>query len=117
MAPKTTLADDKPVDTTAADVKARIKAITEDDAATGHEALAKYFAFDTDMPADEAIFALKVAAGDKPQANADDDVDPAQYEASRTAARDLAQPAPAAKPKAVATINTADIYARRKKGA
>ncbi|KIC42233.1 hypothetical protein RA27_02250 [Ruegeria sp. ANG-R] len=115
MAPKTTSADDKPVDTTAADVKARIKAITEDDAATGHEALAKYFAFDTDMPADEAIAALKVAAGDKPQATADDDVDPAQYEASRTAARDLAQPARGGKPTAkTPTISTRGVYAKRR---
>lgn len=119
MAPKTTSADDKPVDTTAADVKARIKAITEDDAATGHETLAKHLAFDTDMPADEAIATLKAASGDKSQANSDDEPSPAKYEVDRIAARDLAQPAPAGKPKATAAINTADIYAARrgKKGA
>lgn len=98
----------------AADVKARIKAITEDDAAKGHETLAKHLAFDTDMPADDAIAALKAAATDAPQAEADDAPNPAKYQASRSAAADLAQPAPGASAKPKAAINTGGIYAARR---
>lgn len=100
----------------AADVKARIKAITEDDAAKRHEALAKHLAFDTDMPASEAIAALKAAAADAPQAKADDAPNPAQYQASRSAAAELAQPEPGVGKKAKATINTGGIYAARRAG-
>lgn len=98
----------------AADVKARIKAITEDNAANGHEALAKHLAFDTDMPADDAIAALKAAATDAPQAKADDAPNPANYQASRSAAADLAQPAPSASGNPKATIDTGQIYAARR---
>lgn len=100
----------------AADVKARIKAITEDDAAKGHEALAKHLAFDTDMPTDDAIAALKAAATDAPQAKADDAPNPAKYQASRSAAADLAQPAPGVSAEPKATINTGGIYAARRAG-
>lgn len=128
MAPKPEAADKTPANpapgqptggadaSSAADVKARIKAITEDDAAKGHEALAKHLAFDTDMPADDAIAALKAAATDAPQAKADDAPNPAKYQASRSAAADLAQPAPGASAKPKATINTGGIYAARRAG-
>ena len=128
MAPKPEAADKAPANpasgpatgdtnaTSAADVKARIKAITEDDAAQGHEALAKHLAFDTDMPAEEAIAALKAAASDAPKAEADDAPDPARYQASRSAAADLAQPAPGTSAKPKATINTGGIYAARRAG-
>lgn len=101
---------------TASDVKARIKAITEDEAAQGFEALAKHLAFDTDMHADAAIAALKAAASAPPKAQAEEPADSAQYQARRSAAADLAQPlaGPAAKPKA--TINTGGIYAARRAG-
>ncbi|TDE34134.1 head maturation protease, ClpP-related [Antarcticimicrobium sediminis] len=128
MAPKPEAADKTPAtpasgpatgNTTAAsaaDVKARIKAITEDDAAQGREALAKHLAFDTDMPAADAIAALKVAASDAPQAKDDAAPDPAKYQASRSAAADLAQPAPGTSAKPKAAINTGGIYAARRAG-
>ncbi|MBR9651907.1 head maturation protease, ClpP-related [Thalassovita aquimarina] len=125
MAPKPEAADKTPASpapangvegASAADVKARIKAITEDDAAKGHEVLAKHLAFDTDMPAEDAIAALKAAAGDAPTAEAGDAPDPAGYQASRSAAADLAQPAPGNSGKPKATINTGGIYARRRAG-
>lgn len=100
----------------AADVKARIKAITEDDAAQGYEGLAKHLAFDTDMPAADAITALKAAALDAPAPAGDEPADPKGYQARRSAAADLAQPgggAPAPK-KTATTIDTAGIYASRR---
>ena len=69
-----------------------------------------------DMPADDAIAALKAAATDAPQAKADDAPNPAKYQASRSAAADLAQPAPGASAKPKATINTGGIYAARRAG-
>lgn len=122
MAPDPVTADKPPANPTlaqgtqaagAADVKARIKAITEDEATRGHEALARHLAFDTDMPTDTAIAALKAAAADAPKAEAGDAPDPAGYRASRSAAADLAQPAPGA-PKAA--IDTGAIYAARRAG-
>ncbi|WP_039017547.1 head maturation protease, ClpP-related [Halocynthiibacter namhaensis] len=97
------------------DVKARIKAITGDDAAQGFDGLAKHLAFDTDMPADEAIMALKAAALDAPAPAGEEPADPKGYQARRSAAADLAQPgggAPAPK-KATATIDMASIYGAR----
>ena len=122
MARKPEAADDTPANPSAAaavsatDVKARIKAITEDDAAKGHEALAKHLAFDTEMSADDAIAAMKAAATDAPQAKTDNVPDPAKYQASRSAAADLAQPAPNASAKPKAAINTGGIYASRRAG-
>jgi hypothetical protein len=101
---------------TAADVKARIKAITEDAAATGHETLARYLAFDTDMPAAEAIATLKAAASDAPAPDGDA-ANPAAYQASRSAAADLAAPTGGKPAKPVATIDTGAIYAARSKRA
>ncbi|KEP69624.1 peptidase S14 [Thioclava dalianensis] len=95
-------------------VKARIKAITEDDAAQGHEALAKHLAFDTDMPAEEAVAALKAAASDAPVKPTEDVPDAASYQARRSAASDLAQPAPGPQAKPKAAINTGGIYAARR---
>lgn len=109
-----TTAQDAP-GSSAADVKARIKAITEDDSAKGHEALAKHLAFDTDMPADEAIAALVAASADA-SSSAEDAPDPAKYQASRSAATDLAQPAGGKPAKARASINTGGIYAARRSG-
>ncbi|MBB5515775.1 ATP-dependent protease ClpP protease subunit [Rubricella aquisinus] len=99
---------------TAADVKARIKAITGDEAAKGFETLANHFAFDTEMPAEEAIAALKAAAADAPGAGQTDVADPAGYQASRSAAADLANPATGGTAKPKASINTAGIYAARR---
>lgn len=99
----------------ASDVKARIKAITGDGAAKGHEGLAQHLAFDTDMPTDEAIATLLAASVDAPAEPESPAVDPKGYQANRSAAADLAQPnggAPA--PKATPTINTASIYAGRR---
>jgi ATP-dependent Clp protease protease subunit len=101
---------------TAADVKARIKAITEDDAAKGNESLAKHLAFDTDLPADDAIAALKASA--PAASNVEKVEDRKGYQARRSAASDLAQPSGSGQEKPKATINTGGIYASRivKKG-
>lgn len=95
------------------DVKARIKAITEDDAAQGYENLAKHLAFDTDMPTEEALAALKAAASDAP--TVEEPVDPKGYQARRSAAAALAQPGDnSTAPKNTAkTIDTRGIYAKR----
>jgi len=121
MAPKTATADPQAAPTTAEtvsadDVKARIKAITEDDAAQGFEALAKHLAFDTEMSAEDAISTLKAAAVDTPAPAGDEPADPKVYQASRSAAAALAQPgAGAAAPKkTTATIDTGSIYANRR---
>lgn len=119
MAQQPAPADPNTASTTAAvvsaeDVKARIKAITGDDAAKGYEGLAQHLAFNTDMPVEEAIGALTAAAGDAPAPEGEKPADPKGYQASRSAAAVLAQPgggAPA--PKAKATIDTRGIYAKR----
>ncbi|AUQ89393.1 MULTISPECIES: head maturation protease, ClpP-related [Phaeobacter] len=98
---------------TAADVKARIKAITGDDAAKGHEVLAQHLAFDTEMPTEEALAALKAAAGDTTAVKDENAPDPAGYQASRSAASELAQPAGSPTGKAQAPINSGSVYARR----
>jgi len=111
-----------------ADVKARIKAITGDDAAKGQTALAEHFAYDTDLSAEAAIAALKTAAPGKVEASDDGDgkggdggkiegiPDPATYQASRQAARDLAPPAGG---KVVEDrqdlLSPTNIYAKRRK--
>lgn len=122
MATKPAPADPKPAPKTAEtvsadDVKARIKAITEDESAVGYEGLAKHLAFNTDMPTEEAIEALTAAATDAPPASVDDPVDPKGYQARRSAAADLAQPdggAPAPKKTTATTIDTSGIYAARR---
>lgn len=121
MAKQPATADPKPAQTTAEtvsadDVKARIKAITEDDAAQGREGLAKHLAFDTEMSAEDAISTLKAAAVDTPAPAGDEPADPKGYQASRSAAAALAQPgAGAAAPKkTTATIDTGSIYANRR---
>ncbi|KPU83615.1 hypothetical protein JI58_08345 [Marinosulfonomonas sp. PRT-SC04] len=122
MAKKPATADPNTAATTAVsadDVKARIKAITEDGAAQGHESLAKHLAFDTEVPVEEAITALKAAATDVP-APADDKVEDRKgYQARRSAAADLAQPGSGSSTpsKPVATINAGSIYASRRKTA
>jgi ATP-dependent Clp protease, protease subunit len=124
MAKQPATADPKPTQTTAEtvsadDVKARIKAITGDDAAKGHEGLAQHLAFNTDMPAEDAIGALKAAASEAPAA--DEPADPKGYQASRSAAAALAQPGGGggAPKKEAKTIDTRGIYAKRnaRKGA
>lgn len=100
MATKPNPADTAPADppnaaapVSAEDVKARIKAITEDDAATGHEALAKHLAFDTDMPVEAAIATLTAAATDAPaKPEGDPAPNPTAYQNGRSSAADLAQP-------------------------
>lgn len=98
------------------DVKARIKAITEDDAAQGREGLAKHLAFDTEMSAEAAIETLKAASTDAPEAVESAPVDPKGYQARRSAAADLAHPGGAAPvpKKTGATIDTRGIYAARR---
>jgi len=120
MAKQPATADPKPAPTTAepvsaADVKARIKAITEDDAAQGREGLAKHLAFDTDMPAEDAIGALKAAASDAPANAVEEPADPKSYQANRSAAAALAQPGGGgdAPKKTAKTIDTRGIYAKR----
>ncbi len=76
----------------AEDVKARIKAITGDDAAQGLVSLASHLAFDTEMPTEEAIATLKAAASDATTAVVVDPVDPKGYQAGRSAAAALANP-------------------------
>ena len=96
------------------DVKARIKAITEDQAALGREGLAKHLAFDTEMSAEDAIKTLKAAALDAPAPDGDEPADPKGYQARRATASALAQPGggPVAS-KTKATIDTRSIYAKR----
>lgn len=65
--------------------RARVSAITTNAAAAGNEALASYFAHDTDMPADAAIAALSKAA--KPAAAAEPVVDAAATAAAFAADR------------------------------
>lgn len=98
--------------TSSVDVKQRIKAILEDEAAVGREAMAKHLAFETDMAADEAIALLAVAGAQAPRAS--DTPDPAKYQAARSAASSLAQPAPSASAKPKSTIDTSGIYAARR---
>ena len=102
--------------TGADDVKARIKAIMTSEEATAFPTLAADLAYETDMPAEDAIAKLQAAASDASKAEGDDTPDPAGYQASRSAAADLAQPAPGDGKKAKATINTGGIYAARRSG-
>ena len=106
----------RPNPISAGDVKAPIKAITGDDAAKGYETLASHLAFDTDMPADAAIAALKAAASDAPKAKTDDVPNVAAYQASRSVASDLAQPAPGTSAKPIKAINAGSVYAARRAG-
>lgn len=98
------------------DVKARIKAITEDDAAQGYEGLAKHLAFDTETPVEDAITVLKAAATDVASPAGVEPADPKGYQARRAAAAALAQPdGGASAPGATATIiDTGKIYAQRR---
>lgn len=102
---ESTMTTEKPADSTpvsaaavANDVKARIKAITTSGDAQGREALAQHLAFETELPADAAIAALKAApkAGqgaiqEAPQA-AGTEAAAQAYEQRRLAAAGLAQP-------------------------
>lgn len=99
------------------DEKGRIKAIIESDEGKANPGLASHLAFGTDMAADAAIATMKAAGPSAPEGDSTPDVP--GYQASRSAAQDLAQPGggtPAGQP--TATIDTGAIYARRKtKGA
>jgi hypothetical protein len=83
---------DTPAQLSASDVKDRIKAITQDEAAAGFETLASHLAFETEMPAPDAIVALKAAASRPQVQTAEPPLDPKAYQAQRTAASELAQP-------------------------
>ncbi|TRD16957.1 head maturation protease, ClpP-related [Palleronia caenipelagi] len=98
------------------DERGRIKAIMEAEAAQTQPALARHLAFDTDMTAEAAIAALSAASADAPTASTAPAPDSAGYQARRSAAADLAQPAPTAQAKPKATINTGSIYAARRFG-
>ncbi len=95
--------------TGAADAKARIKAILEDAAAGGNEPLARHLAFETDMPATQAIAALKAAAtgagtkDNEPVADAD------RYQAQRSGAAALAQPVEGQKEGSTVSVLTASV--------
>lgn len=102
--------------TNAEDVKARIKAIMACEEAKQFPTLAAELAYESDEPADAAIAKLKAAAADAPKAKTEDAPDPAKYQASRSAAADLAQPAPGTSAKPKASINTGGIYAARRAG-
>lgn len=100
----------------AEEVKARIKAIMTSDEAKAFPTLASDLAYETDMSADDAIARLKAAASDAPKTDSADTPDPAGYQASRSAAAELAQPAPGMSAKPKASINTGGIYAARRSG-
>lgn len=94
-----------------ADTKARIKAIVTSEEATGREALASHFAYETDMTAEAAVAALKAA----PQASAGNGSGES-YEARRLAASALAQPGceKTAAPSVAAKLNPAAIFNARR---
>ena len=94
-----------------ADTKARIKAITTSEEATGREALASHFAYETDMTAEAAVAALKAA----PQASAGNGTGDS-YEARRLAASALAQPGgeKTAAPSVAAKLNPTAIFNARR---
>lgn len=97
----------------AIEVKARIKAIMQSDAAKGFEALAEHLAFETDMALEDAEAALQAAANGAPKAS--DAPDPAAYRAARSAATDLAQASGGEQPATkTATLDTGAIYASRR---
>lgn len=98
---------------TAEGVKQRIQAITDCEEAKGREVLAKHLAFNTELPVDDAIAALKAATAD---AGAQDPETPpvAAYQQQRTAAAAVAQPAAPTGGKPAATIDTAAIYRARR---
>lgn len=96
-----------------ADTKDRIKAIMTNDEAKGRETLAQHFAYETEMSADDAIAALKVAP--KAQAAAADPA--ATYEQQRLAAAGLTQTAGAGNATAKADLNPSSIYAARREAA
>lgn len=97
--------------------KERIKAIMTSPEASGREALANHFAYDTSMSADDAIAALTVA----PKASGGEEPKPdpaASYEQRRMLASGQVQPQPPRTPKApTAKINSTDIYASRRQSA
>lgn len=94
-----------------ADTKARIKAITTSEEATGREALANHFAYETDMTAEAAVAALKAA----PQASAGNGSGDS-YEARRLAASALAQPGgeKTAAPSVATKLNPTAIFNARR---
>lgn len=96
------------------DTKDRIKAITTNPEASGREALANHFAYDTSMSADDAIAALTLAP--KASGNGEPEPDPAaSYEQRRIQASALQQPQPPRTSNAPkASLNTSDIYAARR---
>lgn len=100
--------------TARAEAHARIKAITACDEADGRAALAKHLAFETEMPADDAVKIL--AAASKEVAAAEDDTDKAgssgaqAYEQRRLAAAGQAIPGKDERPDK-ASIDVTAIYA------
>lgn len=88
--------------------KTRVKAITTAEAAVGREALAAHLAFETDLPAEEALATLATA----PKAAAE--TDPATYAARRQAAADLAAPGSGGEKKPIAAFpEPKAVFARR----
>ena len=98
------------------DVKARIKAIMTCDEANQFPTLASRLAYEEDGPAEDAIATLKAAALDASAPDEGEPADPKSYQASRSAAADLAQPGggSSAPKKTKATIDTGGIYASRR---
>ena len=95
--------------TGAADAKARIKAILEDAAAGGNEPLARHLAFETDMPASQAIAALKAAATGAGTSDNEPVADADRYQAQRSGAAALAQPVEGQKDGSTVSVLTASV--------
>jgi ATP-dependent Clp protease protease subunit len=121
---KTKMADKTEADNNAADTekaikaaatsaKDRIKAIMTADDAKGRESLAEHFAYNTEMTADDAIIALKVAPKAVADKGSDDGDNGGAYENRRLKAAGLAQPGNLDRP-AAKNLNPASIYANRR---
>ena len=93
-----------------AKVTARIKAIMTSPEAEKQPDQAKHLAYDTEIPAEEAVAIM--AKGVTATAPNPDNPDPAAYEAGRVQASGLAAPQHPNKPKA--SINRSNIYAARR---
>lgn len=98
-------------DATAA-AQTRIKAILGSDEAKGREAQAQHLAFSTDMTAEDAVAILAAGVAAQPTSEAEEEANPAAYEAERLRASGQALPSDSPKP-AQAKLNRAGIFASR----
>ncbi|MEZ5769904.1 MAG: Clp protease ClpP [Paracoccaceae bacterium] len=93
-------------------ILARVETITESAEGKANPALAKHLAFKTKMTADEALATLKASAMDAPKP--DDAPNPAQYQADRSAAQQVAKPVAGSGAKPKGRPTAASIYAARR---